>query len=67
VVYVPDQIAKQKIFLNLNIKTMRKTELIVSLILKDFFYYVTIFLILYYIYQMDKKGRKAIRDKNKVD
>ena len=66
-VYVPDQIAKQKIFLNLNIKTMRKTELIVSLILKDFFYYVTIFLILYYIYQMDKKGRKAIRDKNKVD
>jgi hypothetical protein len=49
------------------IKTMRKTELIVSLILKDFFYYVAIFLILYYIYKMDQKGRKAIRDKNKVD
>ena len=46
---------------------MTKTELILSLILKDFFYYVTIFLILYYIYQMDKKGRKAIRDKNKLD
>ncbi len=66
-VYVRGQTVKQKIFLNLNIKTMNKTELIVSLILKDFFYYVTIFLILYYIYQMDKKGRKAIRDKNKVD
>jgi hypothetical protein len=49
------------------IKTMRKTELIVSLILKDFFYYVAIFLILYYIYKMDQKGRKAIRDKNKID
>jgi hypothetical protein len=46
---------------------MTKTELILSLILKDFFYYVTIFLILYYIYQMDKKGRKAINDKNKVN
>jgi hypothetical protein len=67
VVYVPGQTVKQKIFLNLNIKTMTKTELIVSLILKDFFYYVAIFLILYYIYQMDKKGREAIRDKNKID
>ncbi len=66
-VYVQDQVAKQKIFMNLNIKIMTKTELIVSLILKDFFYYVTIFLILYYIYQMDKKGRQAIRDKKKVD
>jgi len=46
---------------------MRKSELIVSLILKDFFYYVTILLILYYIYKMDQKGRKAIRDKKKVD
>ena len=46
---------------------MSKKELILSLILKDFFYYVTIFLILYYIYKMDQKGRKAIRDKNKVD
>jgi hypothetical protein len=46
---------------------MRKIELILSLVLLDFFYYVAIFLILYYIYQMDKKGRKAIRDKNKVD
>jgi hypothetical protein len=46
---------------------MKKIELIVSLILLDFFYYVTIFLILYYIYQMDKKGRKAIKDRNKVD
>ena len=46
---------------------MRKTELIVSLILADFFYYVTIFLILYYIYKMDQKGRKVIRDKKKVD
>ncbi len=46
---------------------MNKTELIVSLILSDFFYYVTIFLILYYIYKMDQKGRKAIRDKNKID
>jgi hypothetical protein len=46
---------------------MTKTELIVSLILKDFFYYVTIFLILYYIYKMDQKGRKAIRDKKKLD
>jgi hypothetical protein len=46
---------------------MNKTELIVSLILSDFFYYVTIFLILYYIYKIDQKGRKAIRDKNKID
>jgi hypothetical protein len=46
---------------------MSKKELILSLILKDFFYYVAIFLILYYIYQMDKKGRQAIRDKNKID
>jgi hypothetical protein len=46
---------------------MRKSELILSLILKDFFYYVTIFLILYYIYKIDQKGRKAIRDKKKVD
>jgi hypothetical protein len=46
---------------------MKKTELILSLILADFFYYVTIFLILYYIYKMDQKGRKAIRDKNKID
>jgi hypothetical protein len=46
---------------------MSKKELILSLILKDFFYYVAIFLILYYIYKMDQKGRKAIRDKNKVD
>ena len=46
---------------------MKKIELIVSLILLDFFYYVTIFLIIYYIYKMDQKGRKAIRDKNKID
>ena len=46
---------------------MKKIELIVSLILLDFFYYVTIFLILFYIYKMDQKGRQAIRDKNKVD
>jgi hypothetical protein len=46
---------------------MKKIELIVSLILLDFFYYVTIFLIIYYIYKMDQKGRKAIREKNKVD
>lgn len=46
---------------------MKKTELIFSLILQDFFYYVTIFLIVYYIYKMDQKGRKVIRDRNKVD
>jgi hypothetical protein len=46
---------------------MTKNELIFSLILKDSFYYVTIFLIVYYIYKMDQKGRKAIRDKNKLD
>ena len=46
---------------------MKKIELIVSLILLDFFYYVTIFLIVYYIYKMDQKGRKAMRDKNKID
>jgi hypothetical protein len=46
---------------------MKKHELIVSLILADFFYYVVIFLIVYYIYKMDKKGRKVLRDRNKLD
>ena len=46
---------------------MKKTELIVSLILADFFYYVVIFLIVYYIYKMDQRGRKVLRERNKVD
>lgn len=46
---------------------MNKTELIISLILADFFYYVVIFLIVYYIYKMDQKGRKVLRDRKKVD
>ena len=46
---------------------MKKTELIVSLILADFFYYVLIFLIVYYIYKMDQRGRKVLRERNKVD
>ena len=46
---------------------MKKTELILSLILADFFYYVVIFLIVYYIYKMDKQGRKVLRDRKKVD
>lgn len=46
---------------------MKKSELILSLILADFFYYVAIFLIVYYIYKMDQKGRKVLRDRDKVD
>ena len=46
---------------------MKKHELIVSLILADFFYYVAIFLIVYYIYKMDQKGRKVLRDRKKID
>jgi preprotein translocase subunit YajC len=46
---------------------MKKSELIVSLILADFFYYVVIFLIVYYIYKMDQKGRKVLKERNKVD
>ena len=46
---------------------MKKYELIVYLILADFFYYVVIFLIVYYIYKMDQRGRKVLRDRNKVD
>ena len=29
--------------------------------------YVVIFLIVYYIYKMDQKGRKVLRERNKVD
>jgi tetratricopeptide (TPR) repeat protein len=43
---------------------MTNFEKIFSLVLSDFFYYVAIFLVLYYIYKMDQKGRKAIRERN---
>jgi hypothetical protein len=46
---------------------MKKHELILSLILADFFYYVVIFLIVYYIYKMDQRGRKVLRERNKID
>lgn len=46
---------------------MKKSELILSLILADFFYYVVIFLIVYYIYKIDQRGRKVLRERNKID
>ena len=43
---------------------MTNFEKIFSLVLSDFFYYVAIFLVVYYIYKMDQRGRKAIRERN---
>ena len=43
---------------------MTNFEKLFSLILSDFFYYVAIFLVVYYIYKMDQRGRKAIRESN---
>jgi hypothetical protein len=45
---------------------MKRIELIFTYILLDFYYYLIIFVIVYFIYKKDKQGRKVIRDKNKV-
>ena len=43
---------------------MTKIELIFTHLLLDFYYYLIIFIIVYFIYKMDQRGRKAIRESN---
>ena len=43
---------------------MTKIELIFTHLLLNFYYYLIIFIIVYFIYKMDQRGRKAIRESN---